>query len=1126
MVQLHFDDGLTTAAAANESPMKRKQHEGHHQKSPDALPAGPENIFAYNKHKKRSKRDQTELTNGIHNAQGSGGHGFQDNALMQNSVSIGSKGLPGSGLVANKPTSQGSTQTQASPIANGSSTKPSGDPKKKRDHAEFSSDSKDPTHSPNTPDPANPIGRRKMKELMWKAKMEERERERTKLALPPLQVGAGTDNTPDGIGKSKKHKVDAATETASETANGVVKDSEVEFLQGKKKRKREKLREQKEQEWRDTKRDLGVKPTLINGVQGTSVDRRKFNGVQGKPLLTNGTTHKTDAPRKNRSNYGEGVDTDVDTEPDGSPPPMGEAEPAPTLPSPPPPPPRQPETKTRAHQPEAKPPQALAKPSQTKTQHQPQQHQLQQKGKHNRGPEALLRHRRQLPIWPYQDALRRALRERDILVMLGETGSGKSTQLVQFLLNEPWMQPDASKNEHSKRHPPCIAITQPRRIAATSLAYRVAEELGVTVGNEVGYSVRFDNKSDPYKTRIKFLTDGMLLREMLEDPQLNRYRAVIVDEAHERTVSGDLVLGFLKGLVKTGGARSRGVVQGQKGKGKPGQHNLKVVIMSATVEVEKLAEFFEETPDASFEVGVSQSTVSKGSSSSRPESNVGICFVSGRQYRVETFYTPTPIDDYVHAALRTVYQIHFAEPLPGDILVFLPGQDDIDSLERMIVEYSQFLDRKTVPDILPLPLYAGLPQQLQQRIFQRAPTPRTRKVIIATNIAETSITVPGVRFVVDSGKQKSRQYRPRIGLDSLLVTAVSKSSAEQRKGRAGREAPGKCYRLYTEETFKSLQDNSIPEILRVDVASSILILKARGQNDVVGFDYLDSPTRESLMNALQTLLSLGALDGTGAITSLGLTMAKLPLEPLLSRVLIAALEPSTIDILPEVIDIIAAISTDGILQPISLTASDERREEIETARRPLYRREGDHLFFLSILRGYLRETHDNRRAWAQKRAISYRAMMGAVDIRKQLRQYCTTLAPPEYRKQLYPRDDEVDEHIAPDKAERVLRCFLKGYFANTARLVPDGTYRTVMNTTQTVAVHPQSILFSGFSGNTMGGRETGGGELKEQRRKFEAIMYHEWVFTTKPYARCVSAVQLDWVMDANPGYLVKGRGGG
>lgn len=906
-------------------------------------------------------------------------------------------------------------------------------------------------------------------------------------------------------GPPQMRKRDSGTETVT---RGQV-DIELEFLK-KKKQKREKLCQ-----FENHPRPAGVnkaprvKPTFFNGLRGTLVvDRRKLCRSPGKlehsktpsPQLPNSTAAIIQKVAKTNGIRG---GTDIDTENDC-------------------------EAQTDIHRVKNSPTSAPShvslslpqtkSPQPNKEQRQKQQSNEQEKqtppklkpNKHNgKVPTALLEHRRKLPIWGYRSLLQEALCERDILIMLGETGSGKSTQVVQFLLNQPWMKPDQVDGQ--KVPAPCLAITQPRRIAATSLAMRVAQELGVRLGEDVGYSVRFDNRSDPYKTRIKFLTDGMLLREMLEDPQLTRYRAVLVDEAHERTVNGDLILGFLKGLVKNGGVRSRGRVEKQAYQGQRFMHNLKVIIMSATVDVEKFAHFFEVPRSSSH-------------TETEPVGTVGICHIEGRQYPVETIYTRTPVDDYVEAALRTVYQIHLAEPLPGDVLVFLPGQDDIEALDRLITEYSRDLDLNIVPQILPLQLYASLPHNLQQRVFNPAPSPRTRKIIIATNIAETSITVPGVRYVIDSGKAKTRQFRPKIGLESLLVTEISKSSAAQRKGRAGREAPGKCYRLYTESTYTSLAENSVPEILRVDVASSVLTMKASGQNEILDFDFLDSPSRDSLVKALEQLYSLGALDNTGAITSLGKMMAKLPLSPNPAKVLISALEPCNIDILPEVVDIISTILAENLIISIPTSASDEIREEIEAARRPLYRREGDHLFLLSILRGYLKEKKADRKEWAQKHWISHRAMRNVLDVRKQLRNLCAQLiSQPQDRNKplhLFHADDDgegLEEHISPDKAERVLKCFLSGFFHNTARLVPDGTYRTVTGN-QTITIHPGSILFSDSLEP-----DSVGSSSARRRRKLEAIMYHDFVYTTRPFARCVSAVQLDWVMQASPVYLMHTR---
>lgn len=323
---------------------------------------------------------------------------------------------------------------------------------------------------------------------------------------------------------------------------------------------------------------------------------------------------------------------------------------------------------------------------------------------------ALLKQRELLPIWEHQHDLRQALLEKNILVMLGETGSGKSTQIGQFLASEPWMKKHKIKDPKTGREAlvgGCIAITQPRRVAAVNLARRVAQEMGVHLGDDVGYTVRFDNKSNPEKTRIKFLTDGMLLQEMLHDPLLKRYSAVVVDEAHERTVGTDLVMGFLRGLVY--GARG-----GEKG--------LKLVVMSATIEVARMARFFEKENDILDEEAPNGVNEMLGKSSASEEEFTGCQIdsddddkeaanvkeeasttvakfqVPGRQFPIELYHAPEPVADYVDAALRTVFQIHYGEPMPGDVLVFLTGQDEIEALQKLIEDYAQGMDKK-VPKV-------------------------------------------------------------------------------------------------------------------------------------------------------------------------------------------------------------------------------------------------------------------------------------------------------------------------------------------------------------------------------------------------------------------------------------------
>lgn len=585
----------------------------------------------------------------------------------------------------------------------------------------------------------------------------------------------------------------------------------------------------------------------------------------------------------------------------------------------------------------------------------------------------LLETRKKLPIFQHADEIRQKLKDNNVMLLIGETGSGKSTQVPQFLVNEPWCQmkkvkaTTSTEGDSTQKSIPvggCVAITQPRRVAAISLARRVAEEMGTPLGkaspaSKVGYSVRFDTSVSP-STRIKFLTDGMLLQEMLHDPWLTKYSAVVVDEVHERGVNVDLVLGFLKNIIDS------------KGEGRGGLP-LKVVVMSATADMESLLEFFgqDAVSDQKLDGEVAPSNGSISEEKGKPQSAVSACHIKGRQFPVQTIYSPAPVHDFVDAALETIFNIHIKEPMPGDILVFLTGQETVENLEYLVNEYAVGMD-PSLPKVLALPLFAALPQAAQQRVFAPAP-PRTRKIILATNIAETSVTVSGVRFVVDCGKAKMKQFRSRLGLDSLLVKPISKSAAIQRKGRAGREAPGKCWRLYTERDYLALDEASTPEILRSDLSQSLLTMKARGVDDIMNFPFLTRPPRDSLEKALLQLFNIQALQETGKISDIGLQIAKLPLTPPLGRVLLAAAEHGQ-NCLLDVIDIISSLSVENIFLN---TNSEEKKEEAEKARRDLYRREGDHLTMLMTVQGYAAENTD-RKAWAERHMVSHRAMQSVM----------------------------------------------------------------------------------------------------------------------------------------------------
>ncbi|KAF6841799.1 ATP-dependent RNA helicase prh1 [Colletotrichum musicola] len=681
----------------------------------------------------------------------------------------------------------------------------------------------------------------------------------------------------------------------------------------------------------------------------------------------------------------------------------------------------------------------------------------------------LLKVRQKLPIWAHREEIQSSLRQKDVLLLIGETGSGKSTQVPQFLVKEPWCRRQTVNIEGGREVSVggMIAVTQPRRVAATTLAHRVSREAGTPLGDGregmVGYSVRFDHQV-PKGTRIKFLTEGMLLQELLRDPALRQYSAVVVDEIHERSVDVDLVSGFLKQIL----------LSERKGRG---GIPLKVIVMSATADVERIQGFFS--------IDTTQKTEDEPMEADGTGCNsVDVLRIQGRQFPVKTIHTPKPVPDIQQSMLKTIFKIHMEEPLPGDILAFLTGQEEIESTQALIEEYAATL-ASNVPKVKVLPLFGQLSMEGQHAAFQPIKGGFTRKIVLATNIAETSVTVPGVRYVVDGGKAKVKQFRSRLGMESLLAKPISKSSAIQRTGRAGREGPGKCFRLYTEEAFGTLQETDLPEIRRIDVLGAVLTMKARGIDDVLEFPLMDTPDVDAIERALVNLYGLEALADDGTITEAGRKMAGFPISAPLGAVLLASAKPE-FDCVLEAIDVISCITSgDDIFHQLQ---SEEQREEIEELRKELYRREGDILTYLNTMQMYAAENAD-RIQWCKKRKVNIRNMKTALNIRKQLRSLCLKEG---LLSEAPPPDPQPFHPLAPEQAEALLKCFLRGFVTKTAILAPDASYVTSQGK-HVVAIHPSSVLHG---------------------QKKEAIMFLEHVFTQKNYAKKVSVIQANWIVEA------------
>lgn len=532
------------------------------------------------------------------------------------------------------------------------------------------------------------------------------------------------------------------------------------------------------------------------------------------------------------------------------------------------------------------------------------------------------------------------------------------------------------------------------------------------VGEEVGYSIRFEDATSS-KTRIKFLTDGLLLREALVDPLLTRYSVVMVDEAHERSLSTDVLLGILKKIRKR-------------------RQDLKIIVSSATIQASEFLAFFTGSEDRN------------GSSDKSLAVKGSIVSIKGRMYPVDVLYLEDATEDYVEKAVQTAFDIHTREG-DGDILMFLTGREEIEIAIEKLSERAASLHSKS-QGLVAYPLYAGLPADAQMYVFEPAPE-NTRKVIVSTNIAEASVTIDGVVFVIDCGLAKLRAYNPNTGIETLTAVPISKASTTQRAGRAGRTRPGKCFRLYTEESYNALMETGVPEIQRSNMAPVILQLKALGIDNIVRFDFLSPPPAQLVTRGLELLYSLKGLDEYAKLTKpLGARMAELAVEPMMGKVLLGA---QGFGCLSEMLSIAAMMS----LQSSPFFNHSDDMRGTNTARRKFAAEEGDHLTLLNIYHAFVTKGKKEAR-WCRDNFLDHAKMARAVSIRAQLKRYLERFGL------------NVDESLRPSgtlvesqsQAEQIMRCLTTGYFGQVAKMQPDGSFKTV-NGHVTLHAHPSSLMF-------------------------------------------------------------------
>ncbi|MBZ2167903.1 ATP-dependent RNA helicase HrpA [Marinobacter sp. F4216] len=625
-----------------------------------------------------------------------------------------------------------------------------------------------------------------------------------------------------------------------------------------------------------------------------------------------------------------------------------------------------------------------------------------------------------LPVSERVADIRDAIEHNQVVIIAGETGSGKTTQIPKICL-------DSGRGIRG-----LIGHTQPRRIAARSVATRIAEEIGEQIGQQIGYQVRFTDVTSE-QSRVKVMTDGILLAEVQNDRFLDRYDTLIIDEAHERSLNIDFLLGYLRQLL-------------------PKRPDLKVIITSATIEVERFSAFFDKAP---------------------------VIEVSGRTYPVDVRYRPLIGDEddrdqgWTDGVLSALEEIEdherSAKQPPGDVLVFLPGEREIRNLSKVL----RHADLKHTEV---LPLYSRLSAQEQNRVFQAH---RGRRIVLSTNVAETSLTVPGIRYVIDTGVARISRYSVRSKIQRLPVEPISQASANQRAGRCGRVAPGICFRLYDETDFINRPEYTDPEILRTNLASVILQMATSGLGDIRKFPFLEAPDRRQVNDGYKLLEELGAVDDKRRVSRVGRSMARLPLDPRLARMLITAAEQGS---LAETLIIIAGLSVQDPRE-----RPQEKQQAADQAHAPFNDKESDFVTLLNIWNFYEEQrqelSQNQMKKVCQKHFLSWMRMREWRDVHRQLTLLC--------REQKFQFNDKSASYDA------LHRAILAGLLGQVAVKFEKREYLATRN--RKVLIFP-------------------GSKVAKSSPKW--IVAAEIVETSRVFARMVASIQPEWI-EPLAGHVVK-----